>query len=216
MKPTRSQSALRYPLNSIFSSERYVRVLRVLFRHGGALGTTRIAKDAGLSRYGTRGALGALVQIGIVEAMGSGNSITYRADMRHPMAAAIAQLYDVEAEQSEAIIDAVKQAVDTPDIVGAWLYGSFARGEDRIDSDLDIAVATADNGREAVDRVRQRLHDAGDRLHFSPAVVAFDSVDAARLSAGDPWWSNLVREAIIIKGGRPEVLAQHLEVGSRG
>jgi hypothetical protein len=26
------------------------------------------------------------------------------------------------------------------------------------------------------------------------------------MSGGDPWWRNLVREAIVIKGGRPETL----------
>ena len=206
MKPARFQSTLRHPLNSIFTSERYVRVLRVLFRHGGALGTTRVARDAGLSRFGAREALRSLVEIGIVEAMGSGNSIIYRANMRHPMAVAVEQLFDAEGKQTDAIIDAVKQAVDTSEIVGAWLYGSFARGEDRIDSDLDIAVATAGPDSPALDRLRERLDEAGDRLHFSPSVVGFDCMDATRLSKGDPWWGSLVREAIVIKGGRPETL----------
>jgi len=216
MKPARQQSYLRYPLNSIFASERFVRVLRVLFRHGDTLGATRIARDAGLSRYGAREALGTLVAFGVIEAVGSGKSISYRIDMRHPLASAIANLFDAETERADAVIDAVKAAVEVPEIAGAWLYGSFARGEDRVGSDLDIAIVTPIRDDHAADLVRERLDDSSDRLRFSPSVVGFDFADAARMSGGDPWWKNLIGEAIVMKGGRPETLISAEKSKSRG
>ena len=100
----------------------------------------------------------------------------------------------------------MRTAVDSPEIVGAWIFGSFARGEDTIDSDLDIAVATRIRDYDAADRVRERLDDPSDILNFTPSVVSFDFADVARMSGGDPWWKNFVRDVMIIKGGRPETL----------
>ncbi len=206
MKPSHPQSHLRYPLNALLTTERYVRILRVLFRHSGALGVTRIARDAGLSRPGAREALGSLAAQRIILASGTDNSINYTANPHHPLATAITELFAVERQREDAIIEAVKQAVGFPEIVGAWLFGSFARGEDKIGSDLDIAIVTRVRDHEAADRVRERLDAASDQLNFSPSVVSFDFADVARMSGGDPWWRNLVREAIVVKGGRPETL----------
>jgi predicted nucleotidyltransferase len=206
MKPSQAQSHLRYPLNALFTTERYVRVLRELFRHGGALGTTRIARDAGLSRQGAREALNSLASQRIIGAIGTDNSINYIANPHHPLAKAICEVFKAERLREDAIIDAVRNAVDIPEIVGAWIFGSFARGQDKIDSDLDIAVATRVRDHAAADRVRERLDEASDGLNFSPSVVSFDFADVARLSGGDPWWKNLVREAVVVKGGRPETL----------
>ncbi len=206
MKPSHAQSHLRHPLNALLTTERYIRVLRVLFRHGGALGTTRIARDAGLSRQGTREVLNELTFQFVILATGSDKSINYAINPRHPFAATLAGLFELEREREEAIIAAVKTAVDLPEIAGAWIFGSVARGEDTVNSDLDIAIAMPVRDPETADRVRESLGAASDRLGFSPSVVAFDFADVARMSGGDPWWRNLVREAIVLKGGRPETL----------
>jgi predicted nucleotidyltransferase len=216
MKPTHVQSHLRYPLNALLTTERYVRVLRVLFRHSGALGTTRIARDAGLSRHGAREALASLADQGVILVTGSDKSINYKANPHHPLAAALSHLFDMERQREDAILDAVKTAVDGPDIAGAWIFGSFARGEDGVDSDLDIAIATPTRDPDTADRVRERLDAASEQLNFSPSVVSFDFADVARMSTGDPWWRNLVREAIVVKGGRPESLPGAVKATAHG
>jgi predicted nucleotidyltransferase len=210
------QSHLRSPLNFVLGNETHVRLLRELFRHRGLLSAPRLARDAGVSRNAARLALISLTEAGAVEALGGGRAVLYRADMGHPLATILAELFREEEARADAILEAVKQAADEPGIVGTWIYGSFARGEDRLGSDLDIAVLTTDHDTRTVDRVREQLDEASGRLRFSPSVVGIDLDDLARLSDGDPWWNNLLREAIVVKGGRPETLVPSRKGGFRG
>jgi predicted nucleotidyltransferase len=216
MKRSLPQSNLRHPLNFVMGNETHVRVLRELFRHRGLLGAPRLARDAGISRNAARVALIVLAEAGIVEALCGGRTVLYRADMDHPLATVLAELFRAEEERADAILAAVKIAVGEPTIIGAWIYGSFSRGEDRLGSDLDIAVLTELRDTAAVERLRERLDEAGDRLRFSPSVVGIDLADVARMSGGDPWWSNLVREATVIKGGRPETMVPTGQEQARG
>lgn len=206
MKPSIPQSAMRNPFNRILGAEAHVRVLRELFRHGGALGVTRLANDVGMSRPGVRSALAALNRAGVVEELGSGRSILYQIDQRHPLTSALGTLFRVEEERTQAVLDAVKSAVHLPEIMGAWIYGSFARGRDQAGSDLDIAVLTGQRDLSVIERVRATLDSAADKLRFAPSVVGIDLADVDRMSRGDPWWNDLVRDALVIKGGRPETL----------
>lgn len=43
-----------------------------------------------------------------------------------------------------------------------------------------------------------------DALIVHVSVTALTSQDLAALQDGDPWWSSVVRDARILKGGRPE------------
>ena len=148
----------------------------------------------------------ALNRAGVVEELGSGRSILYQVDQRHPLTPALALLFRVEEERTQAVLDAVTSAVQLPEIMGAWIYGSFARGQDQAGSDLDIAVLTGQRDLSVIDRVRTTLDAAADKLRFAPSVVGIDLTDVDRMSRGDPWWNNLVKEALVIKGGRPETL----------
>ena len=206
MKRSLPQSNLRFPLNFVLGNETHVRLLRELFRHGGPLGAPRLARDTGMSRNGARVGLISLAEAGVVEGLGGGRTVLYRVDMNHPLATVLAELFRAEEARADAVLDAAKMAVDDPAIVGTWIYGSFARGEDRLGSDLDIAVLTEVRDTPAVEKVRERLDEASDRLRFSPSVVGIDLADLSRMSGGDPWWGNLVRDAIVVKGGRPETL----------
>ena len=199
MKASAPQSALHTPLNEILGAEANVRVIRELFRHGGALGVSRLAQDAGMSRPGVRNALAVLRSAGIVTELGAGRSILYQINHQHPLAAVLESLFRTEEERAQAVLGAIRQAVQTPEIIAAWIYGSVARGEDKLESDLDLAVLTNERDRAAVDRVRATLDPDADRLGFTPSIVGIDLSDIDRMKGGDPWWKNLVKEALVIK-----------------
>jgi predicted nucleotidyltransferase len=206
MKPSAPQSALHTPLNEILGAEANVRVLRELFRHGGALAVSRLAQDAGMSRPGIRAALTSLRSADVVTELGAGRSVLYQINHKHPLSAALEALLRAEEERTRAVLDAVRQAVQAPEIIAAWIYGSVARGEDTLDSDLDLAVLTEHQDRAAIDRVREALDPEAERLHFTPSIVGIDLADVDRMKDGDPWWKNLTMEALVIKGNRPETL----------
>ena len=43
-----------------------------------------------------------------------------------------------------------------------------------------------------------------DELNVHVSVTALTAQDLAALQDGDPWWSDLVGDARVLKGGRPE------------
>lgn len=58
-----------------------------------------------------------------------------------------------------------------------------------------------------VETVRDSLAVHSERLGFSSSVVGLDMEDVSRLACdGDPWWSNVVKDAIVLVGRRPEEL----------
>ncbi len=215
MKRPSQQSALRTPINEILGNQTNVRILREMLRHGGELGAPRIAREAGLSAYGARLGLAALVGAGVVASIGEGKVILYRVDETHPLATGLAALFRAEEARVEAVFAAIRDAVADKAVTAAWVYGSFARGEDTLGSDLDIAVVTDTPGEETLERLREQLAADGERLRFSPSVVGLSSADVVRLSGGDPWWDNLAREAITIKGQRPDIVAARIAKGVR-
>ncbi len=197
------QSALRYPLN-VLGSRANVRVLRELCAHGGDLSVAHLANASRLTLQGVRNALIELQVSHMVGAIGSGRSVLYRLNRTHPLAEALDTLFRAEAERTNSVFGALKMAVDRPEVIAAWVYGSVARGEDQHDSDLDVALVVGDQGSDIVaDAVRAQLSQDGARLGFSPSVVVIDMDDVLRLSAGDPWWVNVAAEALAIKGRRP-------------
>jgi predicted nucleotidyltransferase len=85
----------------------------------------------------------------------------------------------------------------------AWLYGSVARGTDEPRSDLDLALVLATDSVDASRQVRDAMQVLGDRLgvHISPVVLT--PTDLVKLPPSDRWWSEVLREAKVLKGVAP-------------
>jgi hypothetical protein len=64
--------------------------------------------------------------------------------------------------------------------------------------------------------VRDALHSAGRKLRFKPSVVGLGPRDVARLARErDPWWAELMRDAVVLLGPRPDALARPPRPGGR-
>jgi predicted nucleotidyltransferase len=214
MARSRPQSALRYPLTTILGADAQVRVLRELAGHGGTLSAPNLVQRTGLAASSVREALGVLQRTDVVEAVGSGRTWLYRLQKEHPIGAALQALFWSEQGRFDSIIETVRlvAAGTGPGLVAVWLYGSAARGTDRPGSDLDIAVACEPDSLSRIrEGVRDGLQEAERQLGFCASVVAVDTDDVLRHDADrDPWWTSVVRDALVLLGPRPEELAGRL------
>lgn len=207
-------STLRLPFTSMLGSVAHVRTLRELSRHGGELSAPSLTLRTKLSKRAVQLSLQALETMQIVEGLGSARSRLYRLQRNHPLAPAVAALFRAEEERFDAVLDAIRSAAQRGGerVLAVWLYGSVARGQDRPDSDLDVAVvADAADPSALISTFREALQDAETKLAFSASAVALGCEDVIRLAAErDGWWAEVVRDALAVVGDPPDVLLRRL------
>jgi len=190
-----------------------VRTLRELSRHGGELSAPSLTLRTRLSKRAVQLSLRALEATQIVQGLGSARSRLYRLRRDHPLAPVVAALFRAEEERFDAVLEEIRSAARRcGDVLAVWLYGSVARGEDRAESDLDVAVVSNAADPSAVaSTFREVLQDAEIRLAFSASAVALGGGDVIRLAAErDGWWTEVVRDAVAVVGDPPEVLLRRL------
>lgn len=213
------QSAQRYPLTSILGTDAGVRLVRELSRHGGQLSAPDLGRRTCLAKASVARGLHVLEGAGIVETAGTGRSLLYRLSPHHPLAPALSALFEAEERRFQAILDSAKGAAESagPGLLALWLFGSVARGEDRTDGDLDLAlVAEPDALPGSTDAVRDDLVAPSEKMGFRFSVVALGTDDVVRLAAErDPWWLGVIRDAVPLIGRRPEDLASALTRAAR-
>lgn len=204
MQTSARQSHLRFPLTRLLASAGHVRVLRALLAYGAPLSVAQLAADSGLTTRGTRFVLDSLVSQGMVGVLGQPRSQLYTVAARHPLAAALKALFEQEGALWVALQDALREGLASQkDIRSAWLYGSVARGEDEPRSDVDVVLVLNDGSLDAAHRVRDAVQALGDRLNVHVSAVVLTPAELAHLPADDPWWSNVRRDAKVLKGGSP-------------
>jgi predicted nucleotidyltransferase len=211
------QSIQRYPLTAILGTEANVRLLRELSRHGGQLSAPSLVQRTGLAKTSVWAGLTALEQAGAVAVAGSGRVRLYRLRADHPLRTALDMLFEVEERRFDAILEAVRAAARAGghEILAVWIYGSAARGEDRVGSDFDIAVVAASDALATIgDAMRDALRPVGERFGFVPSLTGITPADAARFAKqAHPWWTAVARDAIVLLGAAPDELARPRRAG---
>jgi DNA-binding transcriptional ArsR family regulator len=207
------ESFLRHPLSTLLSTPGSVRVLRELLQAEGPLAVSALATGTGLSAQGVRNTLVLLRSGGMVEQLGEGRSRLYRADVGHPLYVPLGSLFHAEAERCETIMDALGAAIGrlVPAPLGAWIYGSVARGEDAPDEDLEVALVAPDEDvATPVDRLREVLGPIQDVQRVWISVIGLSPSEVRRLSAVDGWWQKATRPHVTLFGKGPHELAEEL------
>ena len=142
-------------------------------------------------------ALKALAQLGLVNTQTIGRAGVHTINEAHVSVAPLRALLDPIA----ALTDTVREAVGD-DVRTVVLFGSIARGEAHLKSDIDLAVIapTGWDGRtDLEDAVRTRLGNYCDVLVFTPE-------DFTRLSGTDePVVREILTEGLALIGSIPRV-----------
>jgi predicted nucleotidyltransferase len=206
-QPARPSSVLHHPLDQILGSPVLVRVLRVIAGHGGQMSAGIVAHRAEVTRTSARNALYSLVRAGVVESAGSGGSVLYRLRGAHPLAPVIGALFSAEADRASRILESVRAAAEQlqPPPRAVWLFGSVARRQDHLGSDLDLAVVgTGDDVEAQAEQLREALDEIGREHHLRPSVITITLEEARRMAdEGAAFWKNIERDAIALMGQAP-------------
>lgn len=172
-------------------------VLAVLLRTGEPLTGRQIhgivIDDHSL--WSVQEALKALTQLGLVETHTVGRAGVHVINEDHASIGPLRALVDPMAALKAAIAEVVGSNVEA-----VLLFGSIARGEATVESDIDLAVIAAPGweGRIALeDVVRARLGNDGD-------VLVFTRSEFAQLAtANEPVVSDILRDGVAMVGSKP-------------
>jgi predicted nucleotidyltransferase len=198
------QSHVRYPLTAVLGSAGSVRMLRALVSDRSPQSAPHLARMTGLSPQGARLVLDALARQQLVKVHGTGRALLYALDESHVFAHALIALFQEEQQRWEQLMATIREVLARRGsaVRAAWLYGSVARGEDTPSSDLDIALLVA--GSAVADQVREDLMPLEDAQRLRISVTALTPRELAALPEHDRWWSDVVRDARVLKGSAPE------------
>lgn len=177
-------------------------VLLALARLTEPVSGREVARLAGgIAASSTHRELQALVQIGLVEAKRSSHATTYTLNRAHVLWPALFEILASPAKVEERLGDLISNALGTT--TACALFGSVARGDATVESDIDVLVVTDDEVdsetlEDDLDRVRD---DLASFTGNTPQLVAVTRSQLGRMvEADDPLVDSWERDARTISG----------------
>jgi DNA-binding transcriptional ArsR family regulator len=188
-------------LNQIMGTEANVRILRALCERRAPISAAELARQAHLQRSTVSRALQSLEESQVIDLVGVAPRA--QAALRDGvLGRAIRQLFDVERERFDALLDGLKQAANktAPPPYAVWVGGNVARGVDRPGESItvflldtpDRVALTAQRLRADMERVERKLDLTLDVQELTLADLAADAVSDGEL-----------RSAIVVVGVPP-------------
>jgi predicted nucleotidyltransferase len=162
-----------------------------------------IARNIGVASSNVGLALSGLEKIGLVHSMAKGRSLLYRLNTRHILRERLLRdLFDKEAGSLKCVLE--KLSLNwRRDIRSVICYGSVARGEEQVSSDVDLCFVTRHtSGRDRILRELEELQAefyfrTGNR--FSPYVISAP-IFAKRYRRGHPLIRRIASEGWVLRG----------------
>jgi len=172
-------------------------VLSILLRTGTPLTGRQVHRMVtdDFSLWSVQEALKALTHLGLVQTQTIGPAHVHTINESHIALAPLRALNDPIA----ALVTVVGESLD-PQVHTVILFGSIARGEASLDSDIDLAVIAApqwDGRAELEETVATRLGNNCDILVFTPSQ--FDTLAAQ----GEPVVNDILDEGVAVFGTMP-------------
>ncbi|MGI9003346.1 MAG: nucleotidyltransferase domain-containing protein [Pseudonocardia sp.] len=183
------------------------KILAACLRSDEPLTMRALARLAGVSPNQAALVIDQLDDLGLVQRQAAGRALLVSLVDENPAVAALRRVADLRSETLRLWRERAGQL--DPEPMSLAVYGSWARGEARSGSDIDIMIvlpAGLDNTTE--DRYREQVADwcvyagrvAG--LPVSPLVI---DADESRAVSGE-LWDNIRRDAVVIAGDNPRTV----------
>ena len=164
------------PLDDILSSRIKVRILRLFSRTRGSYSGREVARLIGYSHNPTIQALKELEAQGLLNRRSIGASHEYTINEEHLLVSDV--LLDAFQTERNALLEIARifQEQMGKDFEEAIIFGSVARGEERLDSDVDILIIISD--RADTGALEDKISEATSRAMaasgnpISPTIIS--------------------------------------------
>lgn len=182
------------------------RLLATLARVEAEVPITRVAELAGVGRTQASTVLGELASLGVLKRREIGRTVLVSLDRTNAAGRLIDELSRLRSEVLAEIGVLARGLQPIPESVA--VFGSFARGEAEVDSDLDLLVVRpsdvdddkwADAMTEFATRVTS-LTGNHTQLHEVSTVDLRRRARPGRAKLGQSFWSSVARDAITLAG----------------
>jgi predicted nucleotidyltransferase len=169
-------------LDPVLGSPTKVRLLRSLMESDRRGRTGReLARQALVSTAQSARDLKELAEVGIVDRAVSGRSYTWRLNEDHILYEPLRSLFSHEASLRVCLARTLSTELRSAPVAKARLFGSFARGDERSDSDVDLYIELrSPKDRERVQELVARLRDRVWSSFGNPVSALVYSREEAR------------------------------------
>lgn len=199
MKPTVS-------IESLLGSRSRVAVLRVLLGVTVPLNASQIAALTGLTRPAVSTVLDELGAMGIVRSSSAGRANVHLLERQSVyVEQLISPLFEAEQSLPQTLEDDL-HATFADSAESILLFGSYARGEQRIGSDVDVVLVASDQAEKRVLDERVRSYAPTFRARYGAALsdITYDAQEARALWRTAPaFLESLKKDAVVISGRGP-------------
>ena len=184
-------------LDDILDSKAKIRILRMLFRYPGREFTEReIAQLIGMSPNTVNLALKDLRKTNVFLFKRIGRAHSLKCNRDSILFDIFSNLFKSEEQIKEALFDILQR--NLVDIGSCIIYGSFAKGDEEFDSDLDILIVTK-NKLKAEDHVNEA---SAEILQYFSIVVSpvILTEKEFKLKSKKPFIKKALETGILITG----------------
>ena len=191
-------------IETIIGSSLKVKVLRVLIESKIAYSMGDIKKLSGLSAGGVHKVITPLLKEGIItQKKGKGKQRFYQVNLENKYASKLSGIFEDERNERRGIplhiwnvLESLCSDLKTKikDIKDLILFGSLARGEFRIYSDIDLLIITED-GFEEESKARAICRHVKLKNKVNPAFITEKEIMLHRTKASD-FYESILREGM--------------------
>ncbi|MGO8880184.1 MAG: nucleotidyltransferase domain-containing protein [Desulfomonilaceae bacterium] len=165
-----------------------------------------IERSVGMGRGAVQRELENLVNIGLLVRHKQGNQVYYQANLQSPIFTELKSLMIKTAGVADVLRETLKpfqRRIET-----AFIYGSFAKGTENADSDVDVLVIGDLTFSEVVDAITSAQESIGREVN--PSVYPVDEF-ITKVSAGNHFLTSSIGEPKIFLIGDGDVFERLVE-----
>jgi predicted nucleotidyltransferase len=194
-----------YHIEEVFGTRGRVAVLRVLAGVAVPLSIRQVATAARISHVSALEALNALVGLGVVASSIAGRSHVHWLERRNVITRdLVLPAFGAEADSSDALLAELRSFIPGG-FLSAVLFGSYARGDTRPESDVDVLLVGSDRRAldVALDALSARAAEARAVFGATLSVVGYTLGEVNALRGNGSFVDGVLEDGIAIYGAAP-------------